>query len=83
MLADLIAQIEEHLAWRAAHEAKLAESTFGLRAVNDGKLLERLRGGGQITVDKMQRVQRWIAEDRQQVMATATACGQRPSQDAA
>ena len=29
----------------------LAESTFGRRAVNDGKLASRLRNGGRITTD--------------------------------
>src|SRR5690348_6041154 len=31
----------------------LAESTFGRRAVNDGKLASRLRNGGRITTDTL------------------------------
>src|ERR1700759_4527294 len=33
----------------------LAESTFGRRAVNDGKLASRLRHGGRITTEKLDR----------------------------
>jgi hypothetical protein len=32
----------------------LAESTFGRRAVNDGKLANRLRNGGRITTDTLE-----------------------------
>lgn len=67
MLADLIAQIEAHLTWRQAHGQKLADTTFGLRAVADGKLMQRLRDGGQITVDKMQRILAWIEADRAEI----------------
>jgi len=34
----------------------LAESTFGRRAVNDGKLASRLRNGGRITTDTLERI---------------------------
>ena len=34
----------------------LAESTFGRRAVNDGKLTSRLRNGGRITTDTLDRI---------------------------
>jgi hypothetical protein len=34
----------------------LAESTFGRRAVNDGKLTARLRNGGRITTDTLDRI---------------------------
>src|SRR5450631_613041 len=34
----------------------LAESTFGRRAVNDGKLANRLRNGGRITTDTLERI---------------------------
>ncbi len=39
----------------------LAESTFGRRAVNDGKLAARLRNGGRITTDTLDRIQHFIA----------------------
>src|SRR5262252_10682246 len=38
----------------------MAESTFGRRAVNDGKLVSRLRIGGRITTDTAQRVRSFI-----------------------
>src|ERR1700742_1245205 len=39
----------------------LAESTFGRRAVNDGKLAARLRNGGRITTDTLDRIHSFIA----------------------
>jgi SAM-dependent methyltransferase len=42
----------------------LAESTFGRRAVNDGKLTSRLRNGGRITTDTLDRIRAFMAENR-------------------
>src|SRR5215213_8310563 len=42
----------------------LAESTFGRRAVNDGKLTGRLRQGGRITTDTLERVREFIASNQ-------------------
>jgi hypothetical protein len=39
----------------------LAESTFGRRAVNDGKLANRLRNGGRITTDTLERIRSFMA----------------------
>jgi hypothetical protein len=39
----------------------LAESTFGRRAVNDGKLVSRLRDGGRITTETLDRIRTFIA----------------------
>src|SRR5271167_1110259 len=39
----------------------LAESTFGRRAVNDGKLASRLRNGGRITTDTLDRIRAFMA----------------------
>jgi SAM-dependent methyltransferase len=39
----------------------LAESTFGRRAVNDGKLAARLRNGGRITTDTLERIHNFMA----------------------
>ena len=39
----------------------LAESTFGRRAVNDGKLANRLRNGGRITTDTLDRIRNFMA----------------------
>ncbi len=41
----------------------LAESTFGRRAVNDGKLASRLRNGGRITTDTLDRIRSFMARD--------------------
>lgn len=64
MLNDLIEEIDAHLEWRAAAGFPIAESTFGRLAVDDGKLVRRLRAGGQITVAKAARIRAWIAADR-------------------
>jgi len=45
-------------------ESGMAESTFGLRAVKDGKLLERLRSQGNVTTRTMRRVDDFIALQR-------------------
>src|SRR3954469_25081830 len=42
-------------------KADMAESTFGRRAVNDGKLVHRLREGKRITLDTLNRIQAFIA----------------------
>jgi SAM-dependent methyltransferase len=42
----------------------LAESTFGRRAVNDGKLANRLRNGGRITTDTLDRIRAFMADNR-------------------
>ena len=39
----------------------LAKSTFGRRAVNDGKLTSRLRNGGRITTDTLDRIHGFMA----------------------
>ena len=41
--------------------ARMAESTFGRLAVNDGKLVSRLRLGGRVTTDTVERVHAFIA----------------------
>jgi hypothetical protein len=42
-------------------QANMAETTFGRRAVNDGKLVHRLREGKRITIDTLDRIQAFIA----------------------
>jgi hypothetical protein len=44
-------------------QAGLAESTFGRRAVNDGKLASRLRNGGRITTDTLERIRAFMANN--------------------
>jgi hypothetical protein len=45
--------------------AGMAESTFGRLAVNDGKLVSRLRLGGRVTTDTADRVHAFIAREPQ------------------
>ena len=47
----------------------LAESTFGRRAVNDGKLASRLRNGGRITTDTLDRIRAFMARNSDGVPA--------------
>lgn len=48
----------------------LAESTFGRRAVNDGKLASRLRNGGRITTDTLERIRAFMTDHRNGVLRT-------------
>src|SRR5438477_12206270 len=41
-------------------EAKVAETTFGRLAVNDGKFVGRLRNGSRVTTDTVQRVRSFM-----------------------
>ena len=43
-------------------QQKMAESTFGRHAVNDGKFVSRLRDGARITPETWERVTRFIAK---------------------
>src|ERR1700756_3331589 len=43
--------------------SRMAESTFGRLAVNDGKLVSRLRLGGRVTTTTVERVQAFIARE--------------------
>lgn len=79
MLSDLIQEIDAHLAWREGQGHKLAETTFGLRAANDGKLVGRLRGGNGITVATMQAIQKWIAADRAELTRALKRAPAKPS----
>jgi hypothetical protein len=45
-------------------EMRLAESTFGRLAVNDGKLISRLRSGGRVTTDTLDRLQDFMTRHR-------------------
>ena len=46
----------------------LAESTFGRRAVNDGKLASRLRNGGRITTDTLDRIRAFISSNNATIL---------------
>ena len=51
----LLAQISDY-----CRAAGMAESTFGRRAVNDGKLVARLREGKRITTDTLDRIETFM-----------------------
>ncbi|MGY3357551.1 hypothetical protein ACVWZK_004214 [Bradyrhizobium sp. GM0.4] len=53
---EILSQITEF-----CRKADMAESTFGRRAVNDGKLVHRLREGKRITIDTLDRIQAYMA----------------------
>lgn len=52
----LLKEIEDFLA-----SAPLAPATFGRKAVNDGKLVSRLRAGSSVTLETAARIRRFIA----------------------
>src|SRR5687768_13011445 len=54
-------------------EAGLAESTFGRRAVNDGKLTARLRNGGRVTTETVDRIHAFMANWRESTRASGGA----------
>ncbi|HWP27349.1 MAG TPA: hypothetical protein VNL39_13490 [Xanthobacteraceae bacterium] len=56
---ELLQEISEY-----CRQAGLAESTFGRRAVNDGKLASRLRHGGRITTETLDRIRAFMANNR-------------------
>ena len=53
----LLAQIDE-----ACRRLRIAQTTFGRLAVNDGKFVNRLQQGGRVTLQTVDRVHRFIAE---------------------
>ena len=65
----------------------LAESTFGRRAVNDGKLASRLRNGGRITTETLERIRGFMAQHssaspaRRRVLHSAHDPRKRVAQD--
>src|SRR5277367_1048561 len=64
---ELLQQISDF-----CRHAGLAESTFGRRAVNDGKLANRLRNGGRITTETVDRIIAFMNANRE------AAAGLRP-----
>ena len=63
---ELLQEISDY-----CRQSGLAESTFGRRAVNDGKLTSRLRNGGRITTDTLERIRTFMS-------ANAGMQGERP-----
>src|SRR3954463_10210546 len=56
---ELLQEIAEY-----CRRTGLAESTFGRRAVNDGKLASRLRHGGRITTETLDRIRAFMQSNR-------------------
>jgi len=56
---ELLQQIAEY-----CRHTGVAESTFGRRAVNDGKLTARLRNGGRITTETFERIRGFMENNR-------------------
>lgn len=52
----LLCEIESFI-----RSSAIAETTFGRKAVNDGKLVARLRNGGSVTIDKAADIRRFMA----------------------
>ena len=63
---ELLQEISDY-----CRQSGLAESTFGRRAVNDGKLTSRLRNGGRITTETLDRIRSFMS-------ANAGMQGERP-----
>ena len=57
----------------------LAESTFGRRAVNDGKLTARLRNGGRITTETLDRIRGFMDNNRMAANTARPAIIDRPA----
>ena len=73
--SELLAEIEAFLAEREG----MAETTFGRLAVNDGKLVRRLRDGANMTLATIDRVKAFIQSPENQ----ANSLRDRQSADAA
>jgi hypothetical protein len=63
--------------------SRMAETTFGRRAVNDGKLAGRLRNGGRVTLDTVGRVRAFIDGTPPPLAADAVADAFLPALPAA
>lgn len=55
---DLIKEIETY-----CREANLAITTFGRKATNDGKFVNRIRNGGRCWPETEEKVRRYIANN--------------------
>src|SRR5260370_28710282 len=56
---ELLARISDY-----CRQTGVADSTLGRRAVNDGKLANRLRNGGRITTETVERIQAFMNANR-------------------
>jgi hypothetical protein len=70
---ELLQEISEY-----CRRTGLAESTFGRRAVNDGKLAARLRNGGRITTYTLDRIRSFMDDNRMDATAGRPPIIERP-----
>lgn len=59
--------------------AKMAETTFGRHAVNDGKFVGRLRDGAGVTVATVDRVRAYIVAERQKTQSASPGAVAEPA----
>ncbi len=59
-------------------EFRIPESTFGRRAMNDGKFVERVRQGGGLTVANLDRIRAYMDSERASAGVTRRAETKRP-----
>jgi hypothetical protein len=71
---DLLQEISDY-----CRKTGLAESTFGRRAVNDGKLAARLRNGGRITTYTLDRIRTFMDDNRADAIAVRPSIIERPA----
>ena len=71
---DLLQEISEY-----CRKTGLAESTFGRRAVNDGKLAARLRNGGRITTYTLDRIRTFMDDNHAEAATARPPIIERPS----
>ena len=76
---ELLQEISDY-----CRQTGLAESTFGRRAVNDGKLASRLRHGGRITTETLDRIRSFMQSNRERgarpaVIAARTGARRAPT----
>jgi hypothetical protein len=56
--ADLLSRVTAY-----CRDARMAETTFGRRPVNDGKLVSRLRNGRTVSMRTAERVEAFVADN--------------------
>lgn len=65
-MEDLLNEIDEFLA-----RSEMADTTFGLKAVNDGKFVARLRDGGECLPRTVARARNFIQQHSSRCEATS------------
>lgn len=76
MVASLLTKIDEFL-----RDSGMAETAFGLAALNDGKFVSRLRGGSGVTVKTINRVNSYIDTERAKLDTRRGSRPEHPAQE--